>query len=126
MVDGRISIDLVGAGGNGGIVLHEDKSSASFRRALVVFDTVDDAVSFYRTLGEGVNKLLIHSRFTPSDRRHEALLAKQMESGIIVGTQAIEAGMDFSNDLIISELAPARWGRRNPRGGDGAGCEEKA
>jgi len=89
---------------------------AAFRRALVVFDTVDDAVSFYRMLGDGVNKLLIHSRFTPSDRRHKALLAKQMESGIIVGTQAIEAGMDFSSDLIISELAPAsslvqRFGR---------------
>jgi CRISPR-associated endonuclease/helicase Cas3 len=49
---------------------------------------------------------LIHSRFRQSDRtRHETLL---FEGGdrIVIATQAIEAGIDVSARLLITELAP--------------------
>ncbi|MGC8615273.1 MAG: CRISPR-associated helicase Cas3' [Thermoprotei archaeon] len=96
--------------------LKELLTETPFRRALVVFNTIADAVAFYKLLGDKTNKVLVHSRFTPYDRRQKAELGKQMGSGILVGTQAIEAGMDFSSDLMITELAPAsslvqRFGR---------------
>lgn len=85
-----------------------------FRKALVVFNTIDDAINFYRSI-EG-KKVLIHSRFSNEDREKKGKEVEEMDEGIVVGTQAIEAGLDFSSDLIISELCPAnslvqRFGR---------------
>jgi CRISPR-associated endonuclease/helicase Cas3 len=85
-----------------------------FRKALVVFNTIDDAINFYRSI-EG-KKVLIHSGFSNEDREKKGKEVEEMDEGIVVGTQAIEAGLDFSSDLIISELCPAnslvqRFGR---------------
>ncbi len=78
-------------------------------RILVVFNTVNDAIKFYNRL-DCKNKLLIHSRFSSEDRQHkyEKLLDLKEKSDeyIIVGTQAIEAGIDISSTLLITELAP--------------------
>jgi len=77
-----------------------------FNRALIIFDTVEDAISFYRKL-EAKEKILIHSRFSINDRAQKAsMLESSTGKIIIVGTQAIEAGLDISTDLIISEIAP--------------------
>ncbi|MGC8987800.1 CRISPR-associated helicase Cas3' [Infirmifilum sp.] len=94
--------------------------SAPFTRALVVFNTVEDAVAFYSSL-TFPNKVLLHSRFTNDDKNKKLEMIKkaaQVSNGkfIIVATQAIEAGVDISSDLIITELAPAssliqRFGR---------------
>lgn len=86
-----------------------------FRKALVIFNTVNDAIEFYRSI-EGEKKVLIHSRFSDEDRKKKAIEVETMSEGIVVGTQAVEAGLDFSSDLIISELCPAnsliqRFGR---------------
>lgn len=69
-------------------------------------------------------RLLIHSRFRPEDRRaiedcfHSPLPA---EGRIIVATQAIEAGVDLSASVLFTELAPwasvvQRFGRCNRYG----------
>ena len=69
---------------------------------------------------------LIHSRFRPTDRaaQHAKLLSEQLPAAgrIIVATQAIEAGVDVSATLLVTELAPwpslvQRFGRCN-RAGD--------
>ncbi|MFH0783508.1 MAG: CRISPR-associated helicase Cas3' [Pseudomonadota bacterium] len=99
---------------------------------LVVVNTVDRAVEVYKALNnekaiQGVDVRLIHSRFRPSERagwREEFLCRKACETGvnrIIIATQVVEAGVDISACLLITELAPwaslvqrfgrsARWG----------------
>lgn len=63
---------------------------------------------------------LIHSRFRPVDRdRHTRLLFGDGDR-IVIATQAVEAGVDVSARLLISELAPwsslvQRMGRCNRR-----------
>lgn len=65
---------------------------------------------------------LIHSRFRPADRRriHEETLSGAFR-GVLVATQAIEAGVDLSAKTLFSELAPwpslvQRFGRLNRAG----------
>ncbi len=71
---------------------------------------------------------LIHSRFRPADReRHQALLTASGDR-IIIATQAVEAGVDISARLLITELAPwaslvQRFGRCNRAGEFVTGAE---
>lgn len=65
---------------------------------------------------------LIHSRFRPADRRRiqDAVLGGQFR-GVLVATQAIEAGVDLSAKTLFTELAPwpslvQRFGRLNRAG----------
>lgn len=99
---------------------------------LVVLNRVATAVEVYKLLAAD-NSLkqtdirLVHSRFRPSERaawRNEFLNKNACASGtdrIIVATQVVEAGVDISASLLITELAPwaslvqrfgrsARWG----------------
>lgn len=79
-----------------------------FNKALVVFNTVEDAVNFYR-LVDG-RKILIHSRFSVEDREAKLRGLRTLEDSpgrlVLVSTQAVEAGVDFTSDLIITEIAP--------------------
>ncbi len=82
------------------------------KRYLIVVNTVKRAQEIYSRLRSQLKErdiLLIHSRFTPSDRRAkisklESL--KNKESWVVVSTQVIEAGVDISSDVLITELAP--------------------
>lgn len=98
--------------------------NSEFRRTLVVFNTASEAIEFYRMqlnkLKEfSENTMLIHSRFTEKDREDkiEEIRKLQKEKDfIIVSTQVIEAGVDISSDLMITEISPAnsliqRFGR---------------
>lgn len=79
-----------------------------FRRALVLFNTVRDAVEFYKLI-DG-RKILIHSRYREEDKKAKVEELRRMrssgESYVVVGTQAVEAGIDISSDLIVTEVAP--------------------
>lgn len=69
---------------------------------------------------------LIHSRFRPEDRRRWDALFDRLPEGetvdrIIVATQVVEAGLDISSRLLITDIAPyaslvQRFGRCNRRG----------
>lgn len=104
---------------------------------LAIFNTVSRAVKVAQVLRQrkerGEKELahtdirLIHSRFRPFERaawRGEFLNRDACGEGvdrIIVATQVVEAGVDISADLLVTELAPwsslvqrfgrcARWG----------------
>lgn len=99
---------------------------------LVVVNTVNRAVEIYESLQKdkkmnGVELRLIHSRFRPCERApwRKAFLNRSAcapgTNRIIIATQVIEAGVDISAGLLITELAPwaslvqrfgrcARWG----------------
>ncbi len=98
---------------------------------LVVVNRVSRAQEIYRALtgskGKGKSPLydparvgLIHSRFRPGDRSKGEQLMQGDGDRIIIATQAVEAGVDVSARLLITELAPwsslvQRFGRCNRR-----------
>lgn len=105
---------------------------------LVVVNRVKRAQEIFQALQATVNKqacgespvpelILIHARFRPAerqDRQHRLQeVDRQPPAGgcIVVTTQAIEAGVDISARLLVTELAPwtslvQRFGRCNRRG----------
>lgn len=87
-----------------------------FKRVLVVFNTVEDAMKFYLLVKDDKdiikifkeNILLIHSRFTGIDRAKKIdKLGELKDRYLLIATQVIEAGIDISSDLFITEIAPA-------------------
>ncbi len=91
-----------------------------YTKVLVVFNTVHEAIIFYEYVkNDFKNVLLIHSRFTESDKRkkHKVLsMLKEEREYVIIGTQSVEAGIDISSNLLVTDLAPAhtlvqRFGR---------------
>ncbi len=100
---------------------------------LVVLNTVGAARDVYKTLaGQPVPRLLLHSRFRGVERARLAqeLTADPGEAGrIVVATQVVEAGLDLSASVLITEAAPwpsvvQRAGRCNRTGlvGDAELC----
>ena len=101
---------------------------------LIVLNTVRRAVDVWSVLrrdrklkGAGTDIRLVHSRFRPAERRswREGFLNRKAcnpgTNRIIVSTQVVEAGVDVSASLLVTELAPwpslvqrfgrcARWG----------------
>ena len=101
---------------------------------LVMLNTVERAITVWKTLqrdsalkSADTDIRLVHSRFRPAERqvwRGEFLDRDACGRGtnrIIVSTQVIEAGVDVSTPLLITEIAPwtslvqrfgrcARWG----------------
>ena len=93
---------------------------------LVIVNRVARAQELYQALrkaGRTENLGLVHSRFRSGDRKkHQDLLIEGTGDRIVVATQAVEAGVDVSARVLITELAPwsslvQRFGRCN-RGGE--------
>ena len=98
------------------------------RTTLVVVNTVVRAQAVHKAFQKKdippARLALIHSRFRPKDRK--AQMDRLPEPGeekdlIVVATQAIEAGVDLSAAVMLTELAPAsslvqRFGRVNRYG----------
>jgi len=99
---------------------------------LVVMNTVDRAVKVaaaLRTSAAAADIRLIHSRFRPAERKEWAAFLQREacvagSDRIIVATQVIEAGVDISARVLVTELAPwpnlvqrfgraARWANTN-------------
>jgi len=111
---------------------HANQGCGKHGPTVVVVNTVDLAIKVYDELRtstslKGTDIRLVHSRFRPHERkswRTEFLNRTACAPGtdrIIVATQVIEAGVDLSAAVLITELAPwaslvqrfgraARWG----------------
>ena len=113
---------------------HREQGCGTDGATLVVVNTVKRALEVWRALradksleNASVDIRLVHSRFRPAERGHwrqDFLHREACEPGtnrIIVATQVIEAGVDISAGLLVTELAPwanlvqrfgraARWG----------------
>jgi CRISPR-associated endonuclease/helicase Cas3 len=93
------------------------------KRTLVVFNTRKGAIEAYRRFRTmGLNPVLIHSKFNSVDRRRKVRELDRAE--LVISTQVIEAGVDKSFDVLITEAAPApnliqRAGRVARYGGRG-------
>lgn len=101
---------------------------------LTVVNTVDRAVQVFESLQKnralkGTDLRLVHSRFRPYERAfwHNEFLNRAAcapnTDRMIIATQVIEAGVDLSAGLLITELAPwpslvQRFGRSARWGGD--------
>ncbi len=99
-------------------------------KTLMVFNTREEAIEAYQKVKEmGFHPLLIHSKFNSADRKkkvEEILKVSKGESkyDVVIATQVIEAGIDVSFDLLITEACPAdsliqRAGRVARYGGKG-------
>jgi CRISPR-associated endonuclease/helicase Cas3 len=76
---------------------------------LVIVNTVERATRLYELLqDQGPDVHLIHSRFRPHERqRWNAILDKDNKTPrLIISTQVVEAGVDFSARVLFTELAP--------------------
>jgi CRISPR-associated endonuclease/helicase Cas3 len=113
------------------IVEAVDAAHCPGERTLVVLNTVGRAQAVARELlrraGEnGTGVVLVHSRFRPADRsaRLAEALADVDPHGpgrIVVATQVVEAGVDMSSRVLVTETAPfssvvQRLGRCNRAG----------
>lgn len=96
-------------------------------RTLVLANTVPRAREIFAAIRKQFpGALLLHSRFRPGDREQAAakLLAGIPEEGqIVVATQVLEAGIDITARLLITDVAPwgslvQRFGRVNRYGDD--------
>jgi CRISPR-associated endonuclease/helicase Cas3 len=90
-------------------ILEWIRENDEFSKVTVVFNTVADAVRFY-DLVKDKNAVLLHSRFSESDREKKLKKLQEIKNEgryIIVSTQVIEAGVDISSNLFITEIAPA-------------------
>ena len=98
------------------------------RMTLVIVNRVARAQDLHAALGKKLKKappglVLVHGRFRPSDRRQamDKIIGKSDNGGtdlIVVATQAVEAGVDISAAVLMTELAPwssmvQRFGRAN-------------
>ncbi len=101
-----------------------DQVHVSGSLTIVICNRVSRAQAVYRALKQLTEHelLLIHSRFRPKERRElNNRLQDSKLSGILVATQAIEAGVDISARTLFTELAPwsslvQRFGRCNRYG----------
>lgn len=95
----------------------------SHERVLIVTNTVGRAVEVYKKLKESCDShkiLLLHGRLGVQDKegrfREFEELYKNRRPLILVSTQVVEAGLDRSFDVVISDIAPVeslvqRFGR---------------
>jgi len=94
--------------------------------SLVIVNRVDRARALFAALQKAGRKdsmALVHSRFRGPERKvHQDLLIHGSGDRIVIATQAVEAGVDVSARVLITELAPwsslvQRFGRCNRDGG---------
>lgn len=109
-------------------VLKARKNAHDSSRTLVILNTVDRAVAVFEALRRATDTpvTLLHSRFRPRERAEcyaEATGVLKSPGRIVVSTQVLEAGVDITSRVLVTEAAPwpsivQRAGRCNRDGED--------
>jgi CRISPR-associated endonuclease/helicase Cas3 len=93
-------------------------------RTLVIANTVARARDIFTALA-APESVLLHSRFRPADREiaYRKLKDIPAEGQIVISTQVLEAGVDITSGLLVTDVAPwgslvQRFGRVNRYGDD--------
>ena len=79
------------------------------KRVAFIFNTVEKAQNFYKSLPEKFPRYLFHARYIYKDRVNKLTELKDiLNKGpiVVVSTQAIEAGVNISFDVMFRELSP--------------------
>jgi len=96
--------------------------------SLAIINTVARAQKVYHeveteldAVQKDIPHALIHSRFRSEDRKHNIDVLLNEKNRIVVATQVVEAGVDVSAALLLTEIAPwpslvQRFGRCNRYG----------
>lgn len=74
------------------------------RKMLVVVNTVKRAQDLLEALPHEWPALLLHSRFFSTHRREKQ--SKLRNAELVIATQVIEAGVDMSCEVLLTEIAP--------------------
>lgn len=117
------------------LAAHQEAPSGDYGRiSLVICNTVEDAAGVHRELKKLLGKTsttelkLAHSRFRGRERKgwRESFLSRvactKDADRIVVATQVVEAGVDISASVLVTQLAPwpalvQRFGRAARYGG---------
>lgn len=74
------------------------------KRVLIVLNTVRVAVEVYQELKKRFSTLLLHGRLPELVKKERA--KRLGEARVLVATQVVEAGIDESFDVLVSEVCP--------------------
>ncbi|MGH3823374.1 MAG: CRISPR-associated endonuclease Cas3'', partial [Pseudonocardiaceae bacterium] len=81
-------------------------------RTLVVLNTVQRATEVFDELDRSdlaAQLVLLHSRFRPGDRQRQTRRLRESlgdAGSVVVATQVLEAGIDITSEILITEAAP--------------------
>mgnify|MGYP000669201659 CR=1 FL=1 len=88
------------------IQIPEIVKEENFDKVLIVVNTVKRAVKVYEKLSD-YNPILLHSRFRQKDREDKVSELLNKNKWVCVSTQVVEAGVDISADVLITDVCPA-------------------
>lgn len=78
----------------------------NFEKVLIVVNTVKRAVEIYEKLSDH-NPILLHSRFRQKDKEDKVSELLNKNRWVCISTQVVEAGVDISADVLITDACPA-------------------
>lgn len=110
-------------------IIYEKKS---YKRVLVIVNTVEKAISIGKKLEEefkllyGKDFIVFHARFMYKHRKEKENWLENKEPHILIATQVCEVSLDFSYDILFTELSSLpsliqRFGRVNRYGNETKG-----
>jgi len=82
-------------------ILNEEKDSS----ILIVLNTVEKALEIYKELRD-LNPTILHGRIPEKIRKPLVEKILQEQPKLLISTQVLEAGVDLSYDVMITEVCP--------------------
>lgn len=90
------------------IVNKEIRKNETYDRVLIISNTVKKAIALAKKIREefGDRTLVLHGKMVSMDRENIIKRIKKLNKWILITTQVIEAGVNVSAQMLITEAAP--------------------